>query len=443
MILLQIEAAAKSYADTQLATKANASTVTTLQGEVDTLKDKDTIVVSKVGNTSNYTNNVPNIPVAEIKVNADYLIEDDNGKYFYWRYINSTWEMISGGGSGSGSGNNNAAYYATTEAFEAAEKDTNKDYYVLEDNIIHHYRYLSTDASAEPIEIGEITDKGNIKKYNIDKTVEEEVREGQTVNVNYLNLYEFDYGDNNITFDNTLATRIAHIELPEGGGGSASAAVNRVIRITPASVTTVQNEDKIYLRFFYSSADATGEVHEGEYSLKYNNGSVIASGTLNSGAADQTVTPGVWPEAPRPIGFYEIDVTDYCHLGTQTFNLFVTPSGQTNAIPRTWTIEIKELRLESSAPDSQLIEVGNTIQFPYTPYGAMSKTLYVKVDGTTIITRELGSAISGTEQEVTIPAQTHGPHTISIYLVGTLNGEELPPTTAITRDYIWYDVNND
>jgi hypothetical protein len=121
---------------------------------------------------------------------------------------------------------------------------------------------------------------------------------------------------------------IGQIELPQGGGGGSTISTTpRVVRITPSTITTVQNNEHIYLRFFYAAVDATGESFDSTYTLKYNNNSIISSGTLNSGAYDQTVTTGVWPAAPRPVGFYEIDVTEYCRLGSQTFNLVVTVNG--------------------------------------------------------------------------------------------------------------------
>jgi hypothetical protein len=106
----------------------------TLLARVTALEGKDTIVIDYDGEHSNYTTvndkQVPNIASADIKENADYLIADDNEKYFYWRYINNNWEMISGAGGG-GTGNSNAEDYNTFAAFELAEKEVNKDYYVL------------------------------------------------------------------------------------------------------------------------------------------------------------------------------------------------------------------------------------------------------------------------------------------------------------------------
>jgi len=155
-----------SEINTALAGKANVSDITTLS-------ERDTIVISKTGGTSNYTNDIPNLQNPSDQ--CDYLIEDDEGKYFYWRYINNEWKLISGGGSGEGggTGNSNAEDYETYESFSQASREENKDYYVLQDDgIRHHYRYLrSLNGSGQEvwtlIEIGITPDK--IKKYNIFK----------------------------------------------------------------------------------------------------------------------------------------------------------------------------------------------------------------------------------------------------------------------------------
>jgi len=108
--------------------------------------------------------------------NKDYLIgPNDDGKYFYYKWINNDWHLISGGGSGSGntSGVNlTAAEYATLKEQQAYAENT--DYYVLEDDgIRHHYRYTTTTVNGETtlseIEIGLVVDTNQIKKYNINR----------------------------------------------------------------------------------------------------------------------------------------------------------------------------------------------------------------------------------------------------------------------------------
>ena len=410
-----------------------ASDITTLNTRITALEGA-TVVVTELPDVGDAT--------------KDYLLgPNSDGKYFYYKWINNEWNLISGGESGTGT--SSAAFAA--DFSQITDPDINTDYYVGNNTDGYlHYRYIEQENSDQLRRVLIGTAPDNIKRYNIQK-VQGKKREFNTEtqeweetdeDTYYLNLYEFDYGVSNAqsSIEETMIP-VGQIELPQGGGGGGTiSTAPRVVRITPSNITTVQNEDHIYLRFFYAAVDATGESIDGTYTLKYNNGSIISSGPLNSGAYDQSVTTGVWPSAPRPVGFYEIDVTEYCRLGTQTFNLVVTVNGQD--IPRIWTINILELKLESSAPQSQLIEVGNTIRFPYTPYGAMPKTLYVQIDGTTVNTQSLNAAVSGTELEIEIPSQAHGAHEVSIYLEAILDGEAIT-TPVINRDYIWYDASQD
>ena len=48
---------------------------------------------------------------------------------------------------------------------------------------------------------------------------------------------------------------------------------------------------------------------------------------------------------------------------------------------------------------------GETIDLSYIPYGAIQKTLIVKVNGNSVKTESLGAGVTGTEQICTIPAQ--------------------------------------
>lgn len=438
--------------------KANsAATQTQLSNAIDTINNSLSNNSTTIVLTSNDVNfDEDGITPTTLKNNVaivdnnDYIIENPtDNKYYYWKHISNAWHLMGGAGSGTGGGGSSSGEFAASLE-SITEPDINTDYFVGNNNDGYlHYRYIEQENSEElePVLIGVSPD--NIKRYNIERVLgkkreynsETQQWEETDEDVYYLNLYEFDYGASNAQSNiEESMVPIGQIELPQGGGGGSTISTTpRVVRITPSTVTTVQNDEHIYLRFFYAAVDATGESFDSTYTLKYNNSSIISSGTLNSGAYDQTVTTGVWPSAPRPVGFYEIDVTEYCRLGSQTFNLVVAVNGQD--VPRAWTVNILELRLESSAPQSQLIEVGDTIQFPYTPYGAMTKTLYVRVDGNVVRTQSLSAGVSGSELEVTIPSQTHGAHTISINLEASLDGATIP-TLPVSRDYIWYDASN-
>jgi len=415
---------------------ATATDLSNLAGRVTTLEGKDTIVISKPLNESNFTNNIPNI--ANPSTNADYLIQADDNKYYYWRYISVAegWQLISGAG-GSGSGNT-SGYDLTVEEYEALEEHAeNTDYYVLEsDGVYHHYRYIPNEEDEtilDEIEIGQIIDTSKIKRYNI--ATSEGTVDGE--DVTYLNLYQYDYDELNNNID-TERTPLTQIILPKGGGGASTTSVNKLIRIGDQTIQKIVG-NQVLLRVFYSSWDSSGtESSSGSYVLKAGN-TTIDTGTFNSGAADADLTQG-WKD--NTVGYYQFDVTNYCSIGNTSFTLAVTVNNTT--LGKSWTANIIDLHLESTAPEVLLISTDEAYNFPYTPFGALSKTLHVIVDDDTEheMTVSLSSVTSGRATQVTIPAQDHGAHKIELYLEATVGGV-LQQTESIIREYIWYDAEND
>ena len=438
--------AAKAKADTAL----QPADISQLNTDVNNLKDKQTSYTEVIHNVNYDANGKPQI--SNPSEDVDYLIKGTNPdtKYYYWKYIKTStnpdvfsWELISGAG---GSGGNNSGYdYATNDAYLSATKAENTDYYVTKADGVHHYRWVMVDDVLTEIEISNFIDKDNIKRYNITKSTGDN-------DTNYLDLYEFAYGEDSTIYSDALppvSQRVAHILLPQGGGGSAVTSTTRLVRIPPTSITTIVGNESVYLRFFYSCVDATQEAHEATYVLKDKNGMTVASGDINSGAADETVS--AWPtgKADGTVyndGYASINVANYCTLGNNEFNLTVTTNnGET--LYRKWTVTMLELRIESTAPETALIPVGEDYSISYTPYGAMDKTLYVKFDNNdaTIQTVPLGQAVTGVTQEYVIPASslTHGAHTVDMYLKASINGVEETTAEHVVRDYIWYDSANE
>jgi len=112
---------------------------------------------------------------------------------------------------------------------------------------------------------------------------------------------------------------------------------------------------------------------------------------------------------------------------------------------------MKDLRLESDAPDTLLIASNESYVFPYTPFGALEKYLHVIIDGDTThkTTVRLLSSTSGRPNSITITPDMiietgntiHGAHTIEMYLTATIGGIQ-QTTDSIKREYIWYDATN-
>ena len=429
----------------------------------------------------------------EANSHKDYLVGPDSDNLYKYYHIIETSDnvytkvLISGGGSGSGNTTGLDLSAAEFDALTLDDVSENTDYYVTRDDGVHHYRYVSIEdaESGESIltkvEIGQFVDINKIKRYNIATAAGTQVDEnGNEEAVTYLNFYQYDYNEDNTQID-TSKTPFKQIVLPQGGGTS-SAQVNKLIRFGDQTVQKIVGS-QILLRGFYSSWDADGiQSTAGTATLRTGNTVIQSNYTLASGAKDavlgnwtiidnpvfennvpvisnpdtnkvyiinQDNTYSTWTydgsawnsSEGAPTGFYVFDVTDYCSVGTTQFNLSVQVNNDT--LGTSWTINIIDLHLESDAPEVLLINAAEAYNFPYTAFGALTKTLHVIIDNDTEhkITQSLSSVTSGRAAYVAIPAQAHGAHKIEMYLTATVGGS-IQTTDSIIREYIWYDVNN-
>ena len=483
-------AATKTIADQALA-KANdaatASSLTTLAGRVTTLEGKATsatIIIGKNSITYNGEGIPTNIGTTPIEAN-DYLLQNTDNKYYYWKYIgespNGSWELISGAG-GAGGGTSSAAFAATLE--DISDPDVNTDYFVGNDTDGYiHYRYIDKSGTLTPFIMG--VDPDNIKTYNATTSTTGEGNE----QVTYLDLYEFDYGVDNTTIDPQASTLRAHIPLPAGGGGSNNNITARLVRIGEETVPVVVNS-KVNLYVFFSAWDSD-QSYSGNYTFKYNN-TTIDTGTFASGAVNATPINWVVVEEPEfnndvpvinapdttklyivktgntftqwtyanstwfsvagaPAGFYALNISDYCKTASinNIFSLSVSYGTDTTPVGKTWRVNIYDLYIESEAPETLLINSTSSYGFVYTAFGALDKTLHVLIDNQSVGTKNLSASTSGRADTFTITptmiqnvaGYIHGVHKIEMYLTANIGGITRT-TSRIARDYIWYDVTD-
>ena len=173
------------------------------------------------------------------------------------------------------------------------------------------------------------------------------------------------------------------------------------------------------IKFNYSSIDSDGESVDGTYIWKLGS-SIIASGALVQG--ENT-----------------FDATEYINIGTQKLVLTVTDAAG-SVVVKSWTVQKVDVRLESSFNDKITYGVNNSVNFTYTPYGAINKTVHFKLDGVEL--SSVSTSSSGTLQSYTLPAQSHGAHLLECYITATINGKYIE-TDHIFKDIIWYDENSD
>ena len=422
--------AAKAKADTAL----QPADLNTLNSKVTALEGKDTIVIGKALITYN-SDGIPTNIGQTPTIDADYLLQQDDDKYYYWRYINNNWELISG--AGGGSGNSNAEDFDDYTDFSSATKELNKDYYVYntQDGIYHHYRYLSVEDDAQPIEIGYIISTNNIKRYNLTSSSDGDK--------NYIDLYEFDYGESNTDFSGN--NRIAHIELVGGGGGGVISS-RKFTRITPKAIDIAKGSNTpLLLQYFYT----TGIANESDkYTLTQSSRSVaehvIDEGNINSGNPEDAAT--TWPNNPG-IGFGQIDVMQYCRNAeaeVQTFTLKAyDEDNPDNFTTISWNINIINLSINSNFTQSMIAALGQTVKFTYIPSGNVEKTAVFEINGTSIGSTTLSArTVSEQTYNITMPAAGEGVYQLKAYLTAVV-GNKTITSEPIYRDLVWKDEDSD
>lgn len=194
------------------------------------------------------------------------------------------------------------------------------------------------------------------------------------------------------------------VKSAAGGGGTKLT----LAFVTPSNATAVHGKETL-IKYTYSSTLSGEETDEGIATYTLNN-KQVASEAINQG------------EVSFNIGKYLI-------LGDNILVIQVTDSyGATRKL--TFKINAVSISVTSTFDDSKAY-VG-AISFPYTPMGAVEKTIHFVVDG-----KETGTyttSVSNRQQTYSIPVQAHGAHTLDVYATATIND------TEVESDHLRYDI---
>ena len=214
---------------------------------------------------------------------------------------------------------------------------------------------------------------------------------------------------------------VSQFVITGGGGGEQTAITNLVVDKVTNSPLVLTVNDPVIIEIDYSSTDDDGETYDATYTWKLDNRIITTGQIVNQGR----------------ISF---DLTEYCGVGTQKLSLTVTDEAGSIAL-KSWTVQKVDVRIESNFSDRNTVEIGKPVQFTYTPYGAVNKTIHFKLDG---VETTYSTSASGTLQSYTVPAQSHGSHLLDVWVTAVINSVEIE-TNHIYRDIIWYDgsIGND
>lgn len=250
------------------------------------------------------------------------------------------------------------------------------------------------------------------QQYTYSASYGDVVLEGNTEPTsNVFTLYEIEDegGENEVT---TVKSQFV-IEGGGGGGSSTSSTLN-ITRVTNSPLV-VSAGNNVLIEYNYESFDGQGDSVDGTAVWK------IGSTILSSSTIGQ--------------GNHTFDATNYCTVGEQKLTLTITNDLGTVG-QKSWNVKVVEIGISTTF--NSAYTYSDAVEFPYTPIGSVEKTVYIKLDGTSLAELPIGSAITGTPLTYTILPQPYGSHLVELYIRANVNGVYIEPD-HIFKDIMWVD----
>ena len=212
------------------------------------------------------------------------------------------------------------------------------------------------------------------------------------------------------------------IEISGGGGGGGDVSGSASItRITDSSTQCVYGQE-CPISYTFTATDSAGDAVGDGAATWYIGGVKKATSTAHQG--NNT-----------------FDIGQYLSVGTNNVkvSISVDVGGDTPLVrTKTWTVNAVNMYVVWDYDDTTINEA-STVAIRWTPYGDISKTTHIIIDGqeaeTSTTTR------SGVQQFVTINKLSHGSHMVEIYCTATVNNKTIT-SDSVYHDMIFVDSSN-
>lgn len=322
-------------------------------------------------------------------------------------------------------------YYTKEETYSKEEVDEALDNVSVDLTGYATETYVDTKASV--ISSSVATNTSSISSLN--KSVEEINATLAGIDNSPRTTYDATYGDVELD-DGTTAKDMFTLwktengvrevqdrfQITGGGGGSTSSVTLRIAYIegyTSPLVATVN--DSVIVKYNFSGEDSAGDTNlDGTASWKVGT-RVVATEDVTTGEC-------------------EFDLTKYVTTGDNKVLLTITHA--TGAVAtKAWTIKVVDVRITSTFDDTDYYTANQSVNFTFTPYGGVAKTVHFLLDGEEIATKTSSAAAAGLSDSYTIPAQDHGTHLFEVYMTAEINDKTVE-SNHIIKDIIWYDESS-
>ena len=394
--------------------------------------------------------------VANPSESKDYFVQDINETWGHFRYIGNQFVQIG----------SSAYTRAQVDALiNAAKDDLGEDISDVASDISDLQTQMNNLANmVVDVTINQTKDRLTIT-YADNSTTTVELDTGIDIDSTAYNIDDdqtLHFYDSN---GNELEDLAVQITGGGGGGGSATGGSASVGRVTGSNVQVVYGDECI-IEYTVTATDSSGDAVGNGIGTLYVNNVAVETGfevlTSDTGATNS------------------IEVGSHLTVGSNSVKISVSvdTGGESNTVAtKTWTVNAVNMYLQWNYTDSQVNT--SAVTDYYTPFGAISKTIYTFIDVEPIgfnpeIVSELpdlqdaeidlddvigvnyfvqsgntythyiydenendfvtasGSVLdvttttrSGVQQALTIPMQTHGSHAIVRFMIGNVNGEEI------------------
>ena len=186
-----------------------------------------------------------------------------------------------------------------------------------------------------------------------------------------------------------------------GGGGGSAETIKAVISVENTSgwlSKTIANGAEVSASFFWTSIEDGMPTGDGTVRITVNN--VVRSTRQVSQ------------------GSINVDLTPFLTTGTNKVKVRIADIYDQG---RTISFNVTSLDLAISSSFDTTNAYDGPFVFPYTPKGAIEKTVHFIIDGVEAFTQV--TSVSNRQMSQSIPAQSHGGHSLLVYFDADINGE--------------------
>lgn len=329
---------------------------------------------------------------------TDYYLLNASGTYVHYRWINNAFRPIG----------SNAYTKDEVDSLLAAINDSLSD--------------MSSDINSLSGDIDVIDAKvdalGNLVSdvTEISTGIQVHFKDGTSKNVdtkdNSVKVEDVNRSENGLTIVYTDGDT-KDIEISGGGGGTSSGSAS-ITRVTASSTQCVYG-DNCNITYSFSAIDSAGDmVGDGTATWYVNN---VRKATSTAHQGNNTFNIG-----------------SYLNVGSNNVKLSISvdTGGDTPTVTtKTWSVNAINMYIVWDYDDTTINEA-ETFAIRWTPYGELSKTTHIVIDGveytTSVTTR------SGVQQYISINKLSHGSHMVRLYCTATVNSQ------TITSESIYHDM---